>query len=84
MLDLMKLHESIEEIPPTNKPMISHDARTASESRFSFSTPIKKRSGGRCRVGEICLLYAVVPINAVTVSFDLQAALRQEIVKVSD
>ena len=32
----------------------------------------------------ICLLYAVVPINAVTVSFDLQAALRQEIVKVSD
>ena len=32
----------------------------------------------------ICLLYAVVPINAVTVSFDLQAALRQEIVKVSN
>ena len=32
----------------------------------------------------ICLLYAVVPINAVTVSFDLQAALREEIVKVSD
>ena len=32
----------------------------------------------------IYLLYAVVPVNAVTVSFDLQAALRQEIVKVSD
>ena len=32
----------------------------------------------------IYLLYAVVPVNAVTVSFDLQAALRQEIVEVSD
>ena len=32
----------------------------------------------------ICLLYAVVPVNAITVSFDLQAALREEIVKVSD
>ena len=56
MLDLMKLHESIEEIPSTNKPMISHDARTASESRFSFSTPIKKRSGRRCRVGDLSTL----------------------------
>ena len=32
----------------------------------------------------ICLLYTVVPVNAVIVSFDLQAPLCQEIVEVSD
>jgi len=63
--------------------MISHDARTAAESRFSFSTPIKRDLQGAVET-VIYLLYAVVPVNAVTVSFDLQAALRQEIVKVSD
>ena len=63
--------------------MISHDARTASESRFSFSTPIKSDLADAVE-SVICLLYTVVPVNAVIVSFDLQAALCQEIVEVSD
>ena len=46
--------------------------------------PRSKRDQEGAVESVICLLYAVVPVNAVTVSFDLQAALRQEIVKVSD
>ena len=48
------------------------------------SAPRSKRDQEGADESVICLLYAVVPINAVTVSFDLQAALCQEIVKVSD
>ena len=46
--------------------------------------PRSKRDQEGAVESVICLLYTVVPVNAVIVSFDLQAALCQEIVEVSD